>query len=85
MGLCVLLGYLCSIKQSRGFRTGSKLLQQASSFGVVSSTLSLLVVYSANYYFDDPWMHKAVGGGSSWLIFFTARLCDAFAMLFFAG
>ncbi|OEH76201.1 uncharacterized protein LOC34617325 [Cyclospora cayetanensis] len=74
-----------SIKQSRGYRSGSKFLQQASSFGVVASTLSLLVVYSANYYFDDPWMNKTVGSGSSWLIFFTARLCDALSLFFFAG
>ncbi|KAL8270176.1 hypothetical protein Esti_005903 [Eimeria stiedai] len=74
-----------SIKQSRGYRTGTKLLQQASSFGVVSSTLALLVVYSANYYFDDPWMNKNLGGGSAWLIFFTCRLCDATAMLLLAG
>ncbi|CDJ49480.1 hypothetical protein, conserved [Eimeria brunetti] len=74
-----------SIKQSRGHRSGSKFLQQASSFGVVSATLSLLVVYSANYYFDDPWMDKQLGGGASWLIFFTARLCDAIAMFLFAG
>ncbi|KAL8444991.1 hypothetical protein Emed_005960 [Eimeria media] len=74
-----------SIKQSRGYRTGTKLLQQASSFGVVSATLALLVVYSANYYFDDPWMNKNLGGGSAWLIFFTSRLCDATAMLLLAG
>ncbi|KAL8427847.1 hypothetical protein Efla_005813 [Eimeria flavescens] len=74
-----------SIKQSRGYRTGTKFLQQASSFGVVSSTLALLVVYSANYYFDDPWMNKKLGGGSSWLIFFTSRLCDAFSLILFAG
>ncbi|CDJ63748.1 hypothetical protein, conserved [Eimeria necatrix] len=74
-----------SIKQSRGYRTGSKFLQQASSFGVVASTLTLLVVYSANYYFDDPWMNKNIGSGSSWLIFFTSRLCDAFSMFFYAG
>ncbi|KAL8448395.1 hypothetical protein Emag_003946 [Eimeria magna] len=74
-----------SIKQSRGYRTGTKLLQQASSFGVVSATLALLVVYSANYYFDDPWMNKNLGGGCTWLIFFTSRLCDATAMLLLAG
>lgn len=74
-----------SIKQSRGFRSGSKFLQQASSFGVVSSTLALLVVYSANYYFDDPWMDKNLGGGSSWLIFFTSRLCDAVALFLFGA
>ena len=76
---------VCSIKQSRGYRSGSKFLQQASSFGVVSATLSLLVVYSANYYFDDLWLNKNLGGGSSWLIFFSARLCDAIAMFLFAG
>lgn len=52
---------------------------------MVSSTLALLVVYSANYYFDDPWMNKTIGSGSAWLIFFTSRLCDAFAMFLFAG
>ncbi|KAL8435393.1 hypothetical protein ACSSS7_002525 [Eimeria intestinalis] len=74
-----------SIKQSRGYRTGTKLLHQASSFGVVSSTLALLAVYSANYYFDDTWMSKNLGGGSAWLIFFTCRLCDATALLLLAG
>lgn len=74
-----------SIKQSRGYRAGTKFLQQASSFGVFASTLALLVFYSANYYFDDPWMSKNFGSGSSWLIFFTSRLCDAFALFFYAG
>ncbi|CDJ60169.1 hypothetical protein, conserved, partial [Eimeria maxima] len=69
----------------RGYRAGTKFLQQASSFGVFASTLALLVFYSANYYFDDPWMSKNFGGGSSWLIFFTSRVCDAFALFFYAG
>lgn len=74
-----------SIKQSRGYRAGTKFLQQASSFGVFTSTLALLVFYSANYYFDDPWMSKSIGSASSWLLFFTSRLCDAFALFFYAG
>ncbi|KAL8271371.1 hypothetical protein Esti_004705 [Eimeria stiedai] len=74
-----------SIKQSRGYRAGTKFLQQASSFGVFASTLALLVFYSANYYFDDPWMSLKLGDGSSWLIFFTSRVCDAFALFFYAG
>ncbi|CDJ38361.1 hypothetical protein, conserved [Eimeria tenella] len=74
-----------SIKQSRGYRSGTKFLQQASSFGLFASTLALLVFYSANYYFDDPWMSKNFGSGSSWLIFFTSRVCDAFALFFYAG
>ncbi|CDJ26959.1 uncharacterized protein EMH_0077460 [Eimeria mitis] len=78
-------GVILILSQSRGYRAGTKFLQQASSFGVLASTLALLVFYSANYYFDDPWMSKNIGGGSSWLVFFTSRVCDAFALFFYAG
>ncbi|CBZ52453.1 hypothetical protein NCLIV_022420 [Neospora caninum Liverpool] len=71
-----------SIKQSRGYRSGTKFLQFGSSFAVICWILSLLVFYAANYYFDDPWMQKQLGAGSTWITFFTARLCDAFALVF---
>ncbi|CBZ52454.1 hypothetical protein NCLIV_022430 [Neospora caninum Liverpool] len=71
-----------SIKQSRGYRSGTKFLQFGSAFAVFGLILTLLVFYAANYYFDDPWMQKQLGAGSTWITFFTARLCDAFALVF---
>jgi len=74
-----------SIKQSRGYRSGTKFLQQAASIGVFSWTLSLLVFWAANYYFDDPWMSQKLGGGSSWLTYFTARVCDALTLILYGS
>ncbi|PFH34633.1 GAPM1a [Besnoitia besnoiti] len=71
-----------SIKQSRGYRSGTKFLQFGSSLAVFGWILTLLVFYAANYYFDDPWMQKQLGAGSTWITFFTARLCDAFSLVF---
>lgn len=61
------------------FCTVLSLRVSAAVFGWI---LTLLVFYAANYYFDDPWMQKQLASGSTWITFFTARLCDAFALIF---
>lgn len=74
-----------SIKQSRGFRAGTKFMMQATSLGAISWVFSLISFYASTYYFDDPWMEEKIGGGSQWLIFFSARTCDILSLILYAG
>ncbi|GFE52809.1 multi-pass transmembrane protein [Babesia ovis] len=74
-----------SIKQCRGYRAGTKFLLQATSFGAVSWCLSMITFLGATYHFGAQWMEEQIGDGSNWLIYFSSRLFDAFALLLYAG
>lgn len=74
-----------SIKQSRGYRAGTKFLLQATSMGTVSWSLSLVCLMASSYYFDDPWMEEKIGAGSSWILYFSSRLIDAFSLFLYGS
>ncbi|KAK2195968.1 Protein of unknown function DUF3273 [Babesia duncani] len=74
-----------SIKQCRGYRAGTKFLLQATSFGAVAWCLSMISFLGATYYFDAQWMDDQIGDGSNWLIYFSSRLFDSFALILYAG
>ncbi|EDO07721.1 hypothetical protein BBOV_III001540 [Babesia bovis T2Bo] len=74
-----------SIKQCRGYRAGTKFMLQATSFGAVSWCLSMVTFLGATYHFGAQWMEEQIGDGSNWLIYFSSRLFDAFALFLYAG
>lgn len=74
-----------SIKQCRGYRAGTKFLLQATSLGAVAWCLSMITFLGATYHFDASWMEEQLGDGSNWLIYFSSRLFDAFALMLHAG
>lgn len=74
-----------SIKQSRGYRAGTKFILQATSFASVSWCLSMVTFLGATYYFDSEWLDEQIGVGSNWIIHFTSRVLDSFALLCYAG
>lgn len=74
-----------SIKQSRGFRAGTKFLMQATSIGAIGWVFTLISFYAATFYYEDPWMTEQLGEGSHWLLFFSGRLCDLFSLFLYAG
>lgn len=74
-----------SIKQSRGYRAGTKFLLQATSMGTVSWSLSLICLMASSYYFDDPWMEERIGAGSSWILYFSSRVVDAFSLFLYGS
>ncbi|EKX73243.1 conserved hypothetical protein [Theileria equi strain WA] len=91
MGTLLIMAFIqmgeddASIKQSRGYRAGTKFLLQATSFGAVSWSLSMISFLGATYYFDAQWLDDQIGDGSSWLIYFSSRLFDSFALILYAG
>ncbi|KAK1933200.1 hypothetical protein X943_002649 [Babesia divergens] len=74
-----------SIKQCRGYRAGTKFVLQATSFGAVAWCLSMITFLGTTYHFDARWMEEQIGDGSNWLIYFSSRLFDAFALMLYAG
>lgn len=74
-----------SIKQSRGYRAGTKFLLQATSMGTVSWSLSLICLMASSYYFDDPWMEEKIGAGSPWILYFSSRVIDAFSLFLYGA
>ncbi|UKJ88679.1 hypothetical protein MACJ_001923 [Theileria orientalis] len=74
-----------SIKQCRGYRAGTKFLLQATSFGAVSWCLSMITFLGSTYHFESQWLDDQIGDGSSWLIYFSSRLLDSFALILYAG
>ncbi|CDO66031.1 glideosome associated protein with multiple membrane spans 1 [Plasmodium reichenowi] len=91
MGTLLIMSFLqlteddSSIKQSRGYRAGTKFLLQATSMGTVSWSLSLICLMASSYYFDDPWMEEKIGAGSSWILYFSSRLIDAFCLFLYGS
>ncbi|KAF8822764.1 multi-pass transmembrane protein [Cardiosporidium cionae] len=74
-----------SIKQSRGFRAGVKFFDHSALFGTLAWSLTLISFFAANSYFDDDWFKYQIGGGSDWLLYFSARSCDVIALFLAAG
>eukprot|EP00921_Rhytidocystis_pertsovi_P023350 GHVQ01037278.1.p1 GENE.GHVQ01037278.1~~GHVQ01037278.1.p1 ORF type:complete len:205 (+),score=15.27 GHVQ01037278.1:441-1055(+) len=49
--------------------------------GTVAWSLTLIAFWASTHFFDTAWLSRELGSGSGWLLFFTARLCDAFSVI----
>lgn len=74
-----------SIKQSRGFRAGTKGLHQASLLDIVSWSMTTILLFSFMQYFEDAWAAKQVGSGSTAIYAFIARSLHSLALIIYGS
>ena len=93
--LCLILGSLwvqnfrsiadddASIRQSRGYRTGMKLLQQASLLDLISWSLTCILFFSLMHYFDDIWTLNHSGSGTNVIFGLLTRSLHALSCILY--
>jgi hypothetical protein len=66
-----------SIKESRGFRAGTKLLQHGSLFDLISWSMTCILLFSFMNFFEDTWTRTTLNSGSTALFGLIARAVHA--------
>lgn len=74
-----------SIKYSRGYRGGVKLLTQASALDIIQAAMLTLFFYGQLNYFEDQWQTDAIQPNAMVIFGLATRLLHAFACIFYAG
>eukprot|EP00914_Ancora_sagittata_P015372 GHVO01030334.1.p1 GENE.GHVO01030334.1~~GHVO01030334.1.p1 ORF type:complete len:333 (+),score=37.73 GHVO01030334.1:110-1000(+) len=75
----------CSVKQSRGYRAGSKALNAATLLDVISLGMATTLFYSMYAYFEDTWTTEVIGSGSTKIFGLAARIINALAIALYGG
>ncbi|XP_053990908.1 uncharacterized protein LOC128883001 [Hylaeus volcanicus] len=73
-----------SIKHSRGFRAGIKILHQASLLEIISWSMTTISLFSFVEYFEDQWSNQAYASGSTALYGCVARSLHALSLLLYS-